>query len=253
MYTSSTDVPGSAEPTGPAPSEVPGWDPLGAAPLAWDLPDPRPSMPESPTPRPRRPKVGLITMGLALVVGAVGFWIAAMDGVQGVEPAFVIGLVLGVIGLGMVVGSFVRSGRGLIWPAVGLSAIGLLVAGQGGYAGWHGTGDLSFRPAGVADVRPSYQVTAGSLDLDLTALPDSGTVRTTVRNTFGDVRVLVPQNADVQANCSAKVGSVECLQETRDGVGSTMTATDYGEDGPGGLRIDLDAITSAGTVEVLRD
>ncbi|MGD9985646.1 PspC domain-containing protein [Pseudonocardia sp.] len=57
--------------TGEPKPTPPSWDPLGAAPFAWDLPEPAPEpAPEAPAPR-RRPPVTAVTLAVALVVGGV--------------------------------------------------------------------------------------------------------------------------------------------------------------------------------------
>jgi phage shock protein PspC (stress-responsive transcriptional regulator) len=106
---------GSTTADGPTP---PAWDPLGAAPFAWDLPEPSaPPAPAAP-PRAARSKVTPITLGLALLTGgiAVAFWPA-------LAAAQIAALLLGVIGLGLVAGSFLQGGRGLILLAVPLALL----------------------------------------------------------------------------------------------------------------------------------
>ena len=46
----------------------PAWDPLGAAPFAWDLPEPGPV--PAPAPR-RRSRVTPMTLAVALLAGGV--------------------------------------------------------------------------------------------------------------------------------------------------------------------------------------
>jgi phage shock protein PspC (stress-responsive transcriptional regulator) len=233
-------------------AERTGWDPLGAAPLAWDLPDPAPPTPAPQPPRPRS-KVTPITLGLALLVGVIGLALAATTDSWVTEPAHIAGAMLAVVGLGMIAGASVRGGgRGLVGPAVILGVIGVGLSTTG-VAGWHGTGKEQYAPTSLSAVQDRYLNSAGSIDLDLTGLPGSGNVNTAVQNSFGDVRVRVPSDADVQAHCYSKFGEVNCLDQSRDGIGNDLRVTDNGDDGPGGLKITLDARTSAGSVEVIRD
>jgi len=48
----------------------PAWDPLGAAPFAWDLPEPGPA-PQPQQPRRPRSKLTPVTLGLALLAGGI--------------------------------------------------------------------------------------------------------------------------------------------------------------------------------------
>jgi len=230
-----------AEPTPPA------WDPLGAAPFAWDLPEPEPPAPEPPAPR-RKSKAGLFTVGLALV--AAGTLALAAPYAGWLSPAHIIGILLGILGLGMVGGAFVRGGRGLIGLAVPLSlvGIGLTVLAPGG---WEGLGDINERPATIADVRDSYKLTAGSINLDLTGLTTTGSVETeVVIGGAGDITVIVPENADVRVDCVADLGDISCLGHEANGVGPDVTVNDDGVDD--GIDIDLRVEVGAGSVEVRR-
>ncbi|HEX8866577.1 MAG TPA: PspC domain-containing protein, partial [Lentzea sp.] len=107
-------------PVAPVPG-APAWDPLGAAPFAWDLPEPAPK-PQPPAPRPRRPRVAATTVGVAALVLAgsaiAGAWVPWFT------AAHVIGLLVAVLAAGLLVGSFVDAGRGLIWLLVPLSVVG---------------------------------------------------------------------------------------------------------------------------------
>ncbi|PRX44026.1 phage shock protein C (PspC) family protein [Prauserella shujinwangii] len=252
----------SAAPAAPAASadaadrtrQPPVWDPLGAAPLAWDLPDP-PAPPEPPAPRPprRRSKVGVATAGVALVVGGVGAALVA-EGEPWFTPAHVIGLVLGVLGIGMVAASFAGGGRGLIALAAPLSVAGLLLtAAPFDHFPGGGVGNLDQTPRTVADVRPVYERSAGDVQLDLRRLDGDGDVRTSVRNGLGNTVVIVPPEADVTYTCHSSMGNTSCLGRELSGIGTEpVTGTDFGTDGEGGRKITLDVRTAVGNLEVNR-
>ncbi|MGH3624821.1 MAG: PspC domain-containing protein [Sciscionella sp.] len=236
---------GSAGSTGAS-----GWDPLSAAPLAWELPDPNP--PQAPPPPPeRRSKAGVLVLGLTLLTAGACF-AAGQLGATWMTPAHIIGVTLAVLGLGMVGASFARAGRGLIGLVALLAVAGVVLTGSGLAGGWHGLGDEAHTPERISDVRPSYLNTAGDIHLDLRRLPNSGTVRTEVHNTLGDASVVVPENADVVVRCHASAGDVRCLDYGDSGIGADARASDNGRDGVGGLKINLDVTTSAGDVEVTR-
>jgi phage shock protein PspC (stress-responsive transcriptional regulator) len=237
----------------------PAWDPLGAAPFAWDLPEPATPEPEEPEPpqKRRKPKVGTATLGIALVAAA-GLALAgsAAWGNGGwISPQHVIGVVLAIIGLGLVAGAFLKAGRGLIALAVPLSVAGMAMTAISPH-GYHGLGDLSESPASVSAVLPLYERSVGSVTLDLTRLPETSdmAVITEVRTDVGSVTVLVPQTANVTVKCSADTGSVTCLDRESNGIDSKIdTFTDLGSDNsPAGVDIELEAIADIGDVEVRR-
>jgi phage shock protein PspC (stress-responsive transcriptional regulator) len=234
----------------------PSWDPLGAAPFAWDLPEPSSPEPEEPEPpaKRRKPRVATATLGIALMavaglaiagnaVWTSGGWISAQH---------VVGVVLAVIGLGLVFGAFLRAGRGLIALAVPLSVIGmgLTVISPSGY---HGVGSLDALPLTTGAVEPSYTRSVGDVELDLTALPANGVVGTDVHTDVGNVTVIVPRNADVNFSCHVAAGTAECLGTEVSGADEDITRRDdYGVDGKGGLEIRLTASVGTGNVEVQR-
>ncbi|MGH3878210.1 MAG: PspC domain-containing protein [Actinophytocola sp.] len=230
----------------------PAWDPLGAAPFAWDLPEPTPQEVE-PEEEPRAPKrrsrISLLTVGFALITAAVlssaaGGWIDAQH---------IIGIVLALLGIGMVVGSFRRGGRGLIGFAVPLAAIGIAMTTilPNGVSG--GVGEIKAQPTRVSEVRSEYRLGVGAVELDLTKLPASSSVDTRIKLDLGDVQVIVPESADVDIRCEADLGDVQCLDRERAGTNdNVVTVEDDGPDGPGGLDVDMQIEVGTGAVEVRR-
>jgi len=232
----------------------PAWDPLGAAPFAWDLPEPTPQPSreddeQPPAPRRRKSRIGLLTAGVGLITAAIlssvmGGWITAQH---------IVGIVLAILGAGMVIGSFRRGGRGLIGLAIPLSAIGLamtLVFPSGVHGG---VGDIRATPTSLSDVQPSYERGAGSIDLDLTELPASGSVDTRVHLGLGDAKVIVPEGANVDVKCEAGLGDMKCLGRDQSGTdNSAQIENDLGSDGSAGLDVHLTVDVGTGSVEVRR-
>jgi phage shock protein PspC (stress-responsive transcriptional regulator) len=238
----------------------PAWDPLGAAPFAWDLPEPA----APPAPKPPRSKVVPVTLGAAIVAAGI----VALLGLLGLVPlgvTAVLGAALAVIGAGLVVGAFLHRGRGLIIAAVPLALVLVAAANGAGNGPWN-DGDLRFDSDGapgsvqtlgdaswaptIGMVAPAYETAFGDAELDLRGLaatpPGSPPVQTEVSSGAGDVTVLVPVNADVTATCESGGGTAQCLGR----VGGPVT--DLGPDGPGGPRIQLQAVSGGGDVEVRR-
>lgn len=236
--------------------QPPSWDPLGAAPFAWDLPEPGPATP--PPPRPRRRPVTLVTLGLALLAGAVTGVVLLGMGTAGIAGfPVLLGVVAAVLGLGLVVGSFLRAGRGLIPFAV---LVSILIWGALS-APWHsfgrdGFGDLRAAPTTVAQLQPDYRRGAGDVTLDLRALDLSGTgdVRTGIDVGAGDARVLLPPNADVTFTGEAGLGDVTFDGRKDAGPGAKLAVTnDLGVDGVrSGKLLTIDVHAGAGDVEVSR-
>jgi phage shock protein PspC (stress-responsive transcriptional regulator) len=266
-YPNESFVPPVGQPVYPPPpppaeeqrTTPPAWDPLGAAPFAWDLPEPAAPEPEEPEPpqKRRKPRVATATLGIALVaVAALALAASATRGSGGwISPQHIVGVVLALIGLGLVAGAFLRAGRGLIALAVPLSVAGmaLTVISPGGY---HGVGDLAENPTRVGAVKPVYERSVGSIILNLSGLPEAEvrSVGTEVHTDVGSVTVYVPDTANVTVTCSADTGSVNCLDHESNGIDSRIdTFTDLGTDNStAGLDINLVVSADIGDVEVLR-
>jgi len=201
---------------------------------------------DQPLRRPRS-KVTPITLGLALLAGGV-----ASAFLPAISLTQVTAVVLGVIGLGLVVGSVLHGGRGLIMAAVPLVL-----------ATWvlhavpvtdSGAGERRWSAATPAALQESYPLTAGSAHLDLTDLvvPAGTEARTSVAVSLGEARVFLPRDLDVEVVCTAGVGNVQCLGQQESGVQPRIETSDEGSDGSGGGLLVLDVRAGTGHVEVAR-
>lgn len=266
-----TDVPAAVEtPTVAGPSLVkepvavdapqpPAWDPLGAAPFAWDLPEPSPLAPP-PAPQPRRLPVTAVTLGLAMLGGALTAAIMLLTGMLSATTfPTVLGVPLAVLGAGLVIGAFVRAGRGLVPVALLLSAFTWAVlAVPLDRIRSEGLGDLTVRPASADQVAPSYARAAGDIAIDLRGIDLSAPgapLRTQVTSGAGDIDIWLPPNADVTFTGSSGFGSVQLDgREQQEGPGAQVRETDdLGADGVrSGRPIVIGVQAGAGDVEVHR-
>lgn len=224
-------------------------DPLGASPLAWELPEPTPP-PQAPPPTRRpRSKVTPITLGLALLVGGItsALW-------PTLALAHIAALVLGVVGIGLVVGSLVRprAGRGLIVAAIPLALLTWVLHAVP-VSGFR-VGESVWAPVTITQLQPHYDLTMGAGLLDLSGLRMTGgqPVATTVAVGLGQARVVLPPNLDVAVVCRAPVGTVDCLGVTNSGSPARVEEQSTGTDGPGGGTLALDVRAGLGHVLVTR-
>lgn len=228
----------------PAP---PAWDPLGVAPFAWDLPEPAAPSAHPTPPRGAR-SVTPVTLGLALLTGGVAVAFA-----PGLAAAQVAALLLGVIGLGLVVGSFLRGGRGLIFLAVPLALLTwvLQVTPAAGFT----VGRRHWNPITTAQVQPRYAVALGNGRLDLSGLRlvDGQTVTTSLAVGIGQTHVLLPPNVAAQVSCQTLIGEAHCLGRTGPGHPSRVDVTDNGPGGPGGGKLILTVHSGVGQIHVDRE
>ena len=201
----------------------PAWDPLGAAPFAWDLPEPTP-LSDVATPSGRRSGVATrVTLGAALLAGGLAA-AGVFAGWWALTWAQVSGLALAVLAAGLLLASLRGRGRSLIAPGIFLSLVtaALAISGISGTAGY---GAMTVAPT-FADLQPAYRSNAGSLIVDLSALAiPPGTTRTlTVKINGGRAEVIVPPGVAVQATCTTGAGRAQCLGNVADGVQKSIVA-----------------------------
>ncbi|WP_051026657.1 PspC domain-containing protein [Nocardia higoensis] len=230
-------------PTGlPGPQVPPAWDPLGVAPLAWDLPDPTPARPVA-TVAPKRPpsRFTPVVLGLA-ILAAAGAGALAAAGVDWMTPGRIAAVALAVIGLGLVLGAFLRRGQGLLVVTAPLAGFVLLASLIGPIEfDSASVGNREWVPASAAELGSHYHLTMGDATLDLRSvrLTEDRTVDVDVR--MGEVRVLVPADMNVRADCNVTLGEMQCPS----GVSGPNT--------PGAPVLDLNIDVHMGNVEVHRD
>ena len=211
--------------------------------------DRQPALPPPPPlpPKPRKPPsmLGRLTMAVGLV--AIGV-VALLDvtGVLAPTALHYLGIGLGVIALGLLVGSFWGRARWLVIP--GLLVLPLLLAARFSQLSWDYTATYQvIRPLEVDDLLPEYRIDTGSLLLDLGALElDGAEVAVEVSVGAGELIVQLPEEAAVDAVVSAQAGEIEVLGQHAAGLDIRRAVSYAGDEGS----INVDASVGIGTAEV---
>ncbi|MEV6273803.1 PspC domain-containing protein [Nocardia sp. NPDC051832] len=185
----------------------PSWDPLGVAPLAWDLPDPTPARTVVAPPQKRpRSRLTPTVLGLA-ILAAAGAGAAAVSGVEWMTPGRIAAIALAVVGVGLVIGAFLRRGAGLLVvtaPLAGFVVLASLVGPIDGGA----IGDRVWDPKTMSDLQPEYTLSIGSATLDLRGLDLTESRTIDLKVGTGDAKVLLPPNMTVDTRCDLNIGDV---------------------------------------------
>ncbi len=195
---------------GPTPA---GWDPLGVAPMAWDLPTTAPQrlVAVLPVQRPRS-RLTPVVIGLAVLAAAAAGAIAA-SGADWMTPARIAAVALAVVGFGLIIGAVLRRGYGLMVVLAPLAGFVILAALVGPVEFDRGAmGEHVWTPATTADLASDYTITMGSGTLDLRRLPLTEDRTVHVQVQMGDFRVLVPESMRLHTTCNANMGEVTCPQ-----------------------------------------
>jgi phage shock protein PspC (stress-responsive transcriptional regulator) len=193
--------------------------------------------------------VGAALVVVAVLAGAVVLAAGAAVATAAGGGTFV-AIVVILLGAAMVGLSFRhRPARWLAIPALAI-AIPAGVVQAAGIDTDHGVGERNYRPATIADLKPSYELGIGELDVDLRTMTwDRGaTVRLKVDVGTGHALLLVPEDVCVQADTRAGLGWVQVLGE--DGGGADVddqrgTVSRYG-----GRKLILDGQVGIGALEV---
>jgi phage shock protein PspC (stress-responsive transcriptional regulator) len=262
--------PGSTPPAPPVPQTPPApyaatYPPPAAAPPAasYAVPDPDPYLPPvpvatvatltAPKPRRRRSVLGPLTLSVATIAAGVMLPFV-VSGRWHLHAVAFFAVLLLVVGLGLVVGSFYGRSRGLIVWGVLLTLI-TAVAGAVPAIDSKSTGDVTWKPTSASSVpADGYRWAAGNATLDLTALPPASTQSTAVEAQLGagTLVVIVPPGARVILDAHVGLGSIHLPNGSRrDGFGARYVGGFDplpGAANAGTLRLHLEI--GAGTLEV---
>ncbi|WP_410873712.1 PspC domain-containing protein [Nocardia sp. A7] len=204
-------LPGTISPAPEPPrinAQVPnGWDPLAVAPLAWEFPEAAPRFAPVAPPVPKRPRSRLtpVTIGLAILAAALA-GAAAASGVEWMTPARIAAFALAVVGLGLVVGAFLRRGYGLLVLAAPLAGF-VILASLIGPIDFDETaiGERVWAPTSVTELQPRYALDIGSGTLDLRGLDLTESRSVEVAVNVGEVQVQLPEGMTVKTTCDIRV------------------------------------------------
>ncbi|TJZ81630.1 PspC domain-containing protein [Rhodococcus oryzae] len=222
--------------------QPPAWDPLGVAPFAWDLPEPTPPAPPV-LPKPPKSRLTTTVLGLAIIAAAATWAVSSATNAEWLTPARIGAVALAVIGIGMLIGAFLRRGYGLLvvtGPLIGFVLLASLI----GPIDWNteNMGEKSWKPTAAADLQSEYSGRFGDFTLDLRSLQLDKDTTVDVDLSMGSFRVYVPENMDVKNTCSMAFGETNCLPEGING----------GADGTGGPVLTLNMDGTFGEMRVDR-
>ena len=234
----SSQVPGSGPDAPFGPPVPPSWDPLGAAPFAWDLPEPGVTIDHGSEPPTPRSRLTTTTLGLALIAAAVATGLSTLGGITWLDSTRIAAIALAVVAGGLLVGAVTRRGHGLLvvaGPLVGFVLLASLVQVPEG--GWEGVGEDHVEITSPTQLDAPITHELGSITVDMRGLELDRDRSYSITNELGDVRVQLPAGLAVETTCRTEIGSVDCP----DGPAAT--------DGP---VLTLDIASEIGSVKVTR-
>lgn len=213
---------------------------------------PAPPAPTSPRPVEQPPKesrppsiLGRLTIALTLIAsGVMAFFdyaVATFDP----SPRHYLGLALGIVGIGLLVGSVLGRARGLIFLGI-LMVPMLTLSPLAEFDINSGVGQRRVEPTTFAEIQSSYELAIGELVVDLRGVDFGGaTVELDTSVGIGSLEVLVPDGVRVEVNADVGIGEVRVFGSGRSGFARALDVT---RDGSGTLI--LGAETLIGEVRV---
>jgi len=186
-----------------------------------------------------------------VLVAAGALWLLDALDVFEVRAALVLPILLGIVGLALVVGSFDGPHSGLVVFGVFLTVAVVLAAvfPPNAFAG--GIGERNYRITTQEELEPAYNVGMGAITLDLTdlSLTESTSVDVTVG--AGEMLIRLPADVAVAVDASAGAGDVNLLGEQADGISVSRVyeSPDYDT---AEVTLTLDLNVAAGEIEVTR-
>ncbi len=219
--------------------------------------DPNWSPPPAPEPR-ERSLLTRATLGIALVLIGVLWSLRVADFVT-IGWGTILAAALLVIGIGLVIGSVLGRGRwlilagALIAPVVVMSQVAPFATFPGGLnVDGSSAGEIRSTPSDLDELRPDYQLGAGSVRLDLTELDLGGEdVAVRVDIGAGEIRVVVPDDVEVDATARTGIGQVRLFDvRAAGGVGPGEQQASFTPDGESRGRIELELQTGLGEIRV---
>lgn len=241
-------------------AKPPSWDPLGVAPFAWDLPEPKGAADPIPA-RSKQSRHTSVFLGIAILTAAAGS-VGHVLGIGWLTPARIAALALAVIGVGLVHGAFRRRGFGLLLIAAPLAGFVVLASMIGPiHIDRNLMGQQTWAPRAVDDLRSDYKVNLGQGTLDLRGLTMTQARTVHLDAAFGQIEVLVPAGMNVRTHCVAAIAG-QCPPEglnverrREPGVKRMMGDSDttHSNTATSGPELTLDIDVRGGQVEVRRD
>lgn len=206
-------------------------------------PPPAPGSPEKPK-KQRNPRrdygalFGSTLAVLAITLGMMGLYSAEADHIA--WPYYWLASLL-VIGVGMLVGTFLGNGRPLALLGIPVAFVLLATTALPSFT----IGGEHRYPGYASDVDDAYEQGIGDFVLDLTEVRDPSALdgRTvTVEQGVGSLEVIVPKGVDLDVHAKTNAGQLRILGEITSGAPVSRHYADPDSDGPD-LRLNLEQTT----------
>jgi phage shock protein PspC (stress-responsive transcriptional regulator) len=185
----------------------------------------------------------LVVSVIAIALATTRIWSEYHDDVPGTGY---IAIALGIVGLGLLVSTFVGNGG----PLIAIGALLAIALAIGSVLPSGRVGAQTPTPTTAADVKSHYTHGVGLLELDLTRVadPESLAGRTLHLDAgVGQTKVIVPEGLRAVVEADLRAGEISLFGRTDDGTDVSMREGA----GPAGSAVTIDIEQRLGNVEVI--
>jgi phage shock protein PspC (stress-responsive transcriptional regulator) len=199
----------------------------------------------------REPSIlGRLVIGASALAIGVGLLLDNL-GVVSMTPKGIFAVLLGIVGLGLLIGTWFGRARWLIWPGAGLALL-LATTAAVPFTPTGGFGDVVWQPTSFKALQQDneYKHSAGEVVLDLTKL-NFGTKDQTVDADlgFGELLIVVPNDVNVLVEAHVQGGEMTIFGKGTDGWDVGDIVYSRGEPHVGPLRLETNVIFGTLTVQ----
>lgn len=194
--------------------------------------------------------LGRLVVGAAALAIGVALLLDNVDAIK-LTSRGIFAVLLAIVGLGLLIGSWWGRARWLIIPGVILT-IALAITSLVPLHIRGGVGEVTWSPEARANVRGSYELFAGRAILDLSKVDFESDRTVEVDVTFGELLIVVAEDQPVDARAKLLAGEMRLLGEEQEGLGIEERVQRSGDEDLGTLEIDSEVVFGKITVRDVR-
>jgi phage shock protein PspC (stress-responsive transcriptional regulator) len=235
--------------------------PTASSGSAWSGPRHGGTAPTTPLPPTRPPRyappravrrressyLGRLVVGACALAIGLGL-VLNNTGVIDLTAKGLLSVLVGLIGAGLIVGSWAGRARWLIFPGIALSFALLISSWAPAFVGGS-FGEIVWQPQNRKELLASYEHGAGQAVLDLTEVAfDEKPREIEVDVNFGELLVVIPEEVPVTSNTHVQGGEINNLGTMNDGWDIESSRSDGGDKDIGLLTLDAEVVFGELTV-----
>ncbi|MEX2540031.1 MAG: LiaF domain-containing protein, partial [Actinomycetota bacterium] len=195
--------------------------------------------------------LGRLVVGAAALAIGLGLLLDNLN-VLKMTPRGTFAVLLAIVGLGLLIGTWFGSARWLIIPGI-LLVLALAITTFIPLHVRGGLGEVTWSPESRSELRGNYELFAGKAVLDLSKVNFGSHDRSVeVDVTFGELLVVVPDDQPVEINSTVQGGEMILFGQSNEGWDIEDRVQRSGDEDLGTLEVDAEVVFGKITVRRVR-